>query len=98
MMLILGSAFLYSKFTLFPGWAALSLVIGTLLLIVSAESQKNMTINTVLKVAPMRYTGDISYSLYLWHWLVFVLFYDFQADHHFKSSRLPFPSVSYLLL
>jgi len=68
--LIIGSALLLNEHSAFPGYNALYPVIGTALIIYSS----NGIINKLLSYRPMVYTGNISYSLYLWHWPILVLF------------------------
>jgi peptidoglycan/LPS O-acetylase OafA/YrhL len=62
----------------FPGYIALLPTLGTvgLLLagIVSADQRVSRPETAVvLGLRPLRYLGDISYSLYLWHWPVIVV-------------------------
>lgn len=66
--LIAGSSLLLSEHSPFPGYNALYPVVGTALLIYSSKG----IINKFLSLRPMVFTGNISYSLYLWHWPVFV--------------------------
>lgn len=54
----------------FPGWQALLPVAGTLLLLVNGRSG-NLVNGLLSKSGPV-FIGKISYSLYLWHWPVFV--------------------------
>ena len=68
LFLILASAVLITEHHPFPGYNALYSVIGTALLIYTSGGY----INKVLSTKPMVFTGNISYSLYLWHWPVFV--------------------------
>lgn len=68
------SAFAYSKQTSFPGLAALLPTVGTVLVLLGTSSNESNQIGRLLSVAPLRYFGDISYSLYLWHWPVVVYF------------------------
>jgi peptidoglycan/LPS O-acetylase OafA/YrhL len=68
--LIIGSALLLNEHSAFPGYNALYPVIGTALIIYSS----NGIVNKLLSYRPMVYTGNISYSLYLWHWPILVLF------------------------
>lgn len=60
----------YSNLTPFPGVAALlpSLAAVTLL-----AAGPNTLVGRFLSLAPVRFCGLISYSLYLWHWPVIVL-------------------------
>jgi hypothetical protein len=48
-------------------------VIGTALLIFTGRSHRPPVVNRVLALRPIVFIGLISYSLYLWHWPVFVL-------------------------
>ena len=68
--LIIGSALMLNEHSAFPGYNALYPVIGTALIIYSS----NGIVNKLLSFRPMVYTGNISYSLYLWHWPILVLF------------------------
>ena len=60
----------------FPYWWAIPPVLGALLLIHSSNNVASDSKSKVLKfltAKPIVYFGKISYSLYLWHWGVFVL-------------------------
>ena len=60
----------------FPFWWALPPVLGTLLLIDAANNLSNTSESRLAKVLtsrPIVYLGKISFSLYLWHWGIFVL-------------------------
>lgn len=75
-ILLVGSGFIFSNEKAFPfPWAMLS-VSGAFLLIcgVINKTEAKPLIQKVLENAVMVYTGKISYSLYLWHWPVYVLF------------------------
>lgn len=56
----------------FPGYLALLPTFGAALLIVGGLSDRPPAANKVISVAPMRFLGRISYSLYLWHWPLIV--------------------------
>ena len=65
---IAWAAFFYHKETPFPGYAALLPCLGSALLI-WANSSGNLTLVGRLFARPtMVRIGQISYSLYLWHW------------------------------
>jgi peptidoglycan/LPS O-acetylase OafA/YrhL len=63
----------YDSSTLFPGLAALAPCLGAMLIIDSARTHSTW-LSVLLSTRPFVYIGKISYSLYLWHWPIFVLF------------------------
>lgn len=67
------SAFTYNEQTFFPGFAAVVPVAGTLLVIASGPSSPFWSPNQFLAARPVQFLGDVSYSLYLWHWPMIVL-------------------------
>lgn len=71
--MIMYSAVSYNEQTFFPGVAALVPVIGTLLVIGSGPDGPVWSPNTLLAVRPVQFVGDISYSLYLWHWPLLIV-------------------------
>jgi len=56
----------------FPGWHALVPTLGATALL-AAGLQRQVGVNRLLGLAPLRWLGDISYSLYLWHFPIIVL-------------------------
>ncbi|GAB3584001.1 SGNH hydrolase domain-containing protein [Leifsonia lichenia] len=69
---ILASALRFSVVTPFPGWAALVPTVGAALVIASGSGGR-APLPWLLGNQVSRYVGDISYSLYLWHWPVLVI-------------------------
>jgi peptidoglycan/LPS O-acetylase OafA/YrhL len=75
----LGLAFLaitlftFSGATPFPGFAALLPVTGTLLVIWAGLPRVRWSPGVLLSLRPVTWVGDVSYSLYLWHWPPIVL-------------------------
>ena len=59
--------------TPFPGTAALLPVGGGALVIAGGIRQPLGPASRLLSLPPMQWVGDISYSLYLWHWPLLVL-------------------------
>ncbi|QUY61559.1 Predicted acyltransferases [Gulosibacter molinativorax] len=58
----------------FPGTAALLPTLGAAAVIVGGMSGRaTRGVGAFLSVRPMRWVGDLSYSLYLWHWPLIVL-------------------------
>lgn len=63
----------FSSETVFPGYAALLPVLGAAAVIVGGMAGRDVGGPAqLLNTAPMRWVGDLSYSLYLWHWPLLV--------------------------
>tara|TARA_Y100000052_G_scaffold27579_1_gene36681 strand:- start:35529 stop:37565 length:2037 start_codon:yes stop_codon:yes gene_type:complete len=71
---LLGYTFFTTSSNGYPGYAALSPTIGTLLLIIGG---RNLVSNIVLTNPVADFFGKTSYSIYLWHWpiIVFLRYY-----------------------
>ncbi|HEY6757934.1 MAG TPA: acyltransferase family protein [Baekduia sp.] len=67
------AAFAYGPGTVFPGSAALLPVLGTLAVIRAGAPRHVLAPTRLLSWGPIQNTGDLSYSLYLWHWPLLVL-------------------------
>jgi peptidoglycan/LPS O-acetylase OafA/YrhL len=77
-LLLIAAAFVMIDDTdLFPGWLALLPTLGAALVIASGPGAAS---SRALASAPLVYVGRISYSLYLWHWPVFVFLRHWNAD------------------
>ncbi|WP_407352680.1 acyltransferase family protein [Luteimonas sp. R10] len=68
------AAFAYSSATHFPGYAAALPVAGAALVLMARDSVRRVSAYSLLRTGPFQYFGDISYSLYLWHWPVIVVY------------------------
>jgi peptidoglycan/LPS O-acetylase OafA/YrhL len=71
--LIVGSAFVLDANSAFPGWRAIVPVVGTLLVIAAGEMSAWWSPKWIANLRPVQFLGDISYSVYLWHWPLIVL-------------------------
>ncbi|MFD5826921.1 acyltransferase family protein [Lentzea sp. NPDC060358] len=71
--MIITAAFAYDHHTPFPGYLALVPAAGTGLVIVSGLRPGRQWHTAVTASRPVQFVGDISYSLYLWHWPVLLL-------------------------
>ncbi len=71
---IAAASLSYSDGTAFPGFAALLPTLGAGAIIVSSGAPAPWSARPVLASRPFRYCGDISYSLYLWHWPLIVVY------------------------
>ncbi|QTE27882.1 acyltransferase family protein [Pengzhenrongella sicca] len=71
---ILVAAVVYDPTTPFPGWAALLPVLATAAVVASGiGGAPRFGAGLLLGTRPFTYVGDISYSLYLWHFPVLVI-------------------------
>jgi peptidoglycan/LPS O-acetylase OafA/YrhL len=71
--LLIGSAVSFTQHTLFPGYLAIIPVLGTVLVLASGPHHPPWSPNTLFDVRPVQFIGNISYSLYLWHWPALLL-------------------------
>ena len=95
-LMILVSAFLYSSQTAFPGYLALVPTVGTALVIVSGLRPGRQWHTPVTASKPVQFVGNISYSLYLWHWPV-VLLGPFALSGALEKGELTTPWLFWLL-
>jgi len=70
---ILVAGFAFGPGTPFPGVAALLPVLGTLAVIRAGTPVHRLAPTKLFAWRPIQSTGDLSYSLYLWHWPLLVL-------------------------
>ncbi|WP_201191509.1 acyltransferase family protein [Pseudomonas fluorescens] len=68
---VLVAVFTFDRETLFPGWAALLPVLGATALIWSG-GQGSTWAGRLLSLPVFVWIGLLSYSLYLWHWPIYV--------------------------
>lgn len=94
LMLILGSAFLLNEETAFPGVNALPLVLGAVMMICSPQGR----VNAMLKHPVFLSVGNISYSLYLWHWPVLSFWRYWNGVYHIQLLPLVCLLIIILLL
>ncbi len=66
----------------FPGVWALPVCLGTAMLLVA----KGGWAGRLLAAPPLTYTGDMSYSLYLWHWPILVFSRMLCGDHAWVTA------------
>jgi peptidoglycan/LPS O-acetylase OafA/YrhL len=74
LMAIAASALLYTPDTPFPGSAALVPVLGTVLVIVARDPRTRWSPMLLGRTAPVQFLGGVSYSVYLWHWPLIILY------------------------
>ncbi|WP_363551283.1 acyltransferase family protein [Microbacterium sp. LWH12-1.2] len=71
-MIVLAAVF-FGPATPFPGYAALLPVLGTAAVIFAGTGRERLWHSAVTGTRPVQWIGDVSYSLYLWHWPLIVL-------------------------
>jgi peptidoglycan/LPS O-acetylase OafA/YrhL len=87
MVALLASAWLFSSATPFPGYAAAWPVIATAAIIVAGDTGRADPSDLVFRLRPVQWLGDVSYSVYLWHWPLFV-FAPYVIGHNLRTPEL----------
>ncbi|NEB76669.1 acyltransferase [Streptomyces sp. SID14478] len=70
---LVGSAVQFTALTPYPGSAALVPSLGAALVIVAGSGRERQWHTPLTSSKPVQLLGDISYSLYLWHWPLLIL-------------------------
>lgn len=70
---IFASAALYTSATPFPGYSAALPVLGAVAVIWAGAQAGRSGPGLLLSLPPMVFLGNISYSVYLWHWPLLVI-------------------------
>jgi peptidoglycan/LPS O-acetylase OafA/YrhL len=70
---ILAAGILYGPTTAYPGIAALVPVGATALVVLAGSSVLRRGPESILGTRPFQRGGDLSFSLYLWHWPILVI-------------------------
>ena len=63
----------YSGETPFPGYQAALPVLGTLAVIWAGAPDARWSPSSLASIRPIQWLGDVSYSVYLWHWPLIVI-------------------------
>ena len=84
---LLGSAWFFSNATPFPGYAAALPVIGTAAIIVAGDTGRADPSDLLVRLRPVQWLGDVSYSVYLWHWPLLV-FAPYVLRHNLRTPEL----------
>ncbi len=67
-LMVLAAATGFDKRTAFPGSAALLPTVGAALVLLSGRGEPGSWVARTLSTRPLVEVGNVSYSLYLWHW------------------------------
>jgi peptidoglycan/LPS O-acetylase OafA/YrhL len=87
----------YSTDTAFPGWAAAVPVAGALVVIYAGMPRAFFAPSRILKIRPAQFLGDISYSVYLWHWPLLVFAPFVFTNPGVTETRIAVPVLTILL-
>jgi peptidoglycan/LPS O-acetylase OafA/YrhL len=93
------AAVVFSETTPFPGFAALLPAVGAALVICAGIPARKLRhgVGHVLSLAPLRYVGDRSYTLYLWHWPVLVIAVQYAGHDLSTGVKLALTLGAFLL-
>lgn len=94
---IVAAGLLFDQATLFPGWVALLPVLGTVAVILAGGTPGRHTPAWWLSLRPMTFVGDVSYSVYLWHWPLIVV-WPFVTDTSLRTVDKALIAVATILL
>eukprot|EP00403_Amphidinium_massartii_P028438 CAMPEP_0178387432 /NCGR_PEP_ID=MMETSP0689_2-20121128/9071_1 /TAXON_ID=160604 /ORGANISM="Amphidinium massartii, Strain CS-259" /LENGTH=484 /DNA_ID=CAMNT_0020007797 /DNA_START=793 /DNA_END=2247 /DNA_ORIENTATION=- len=80
--MIIAACLLFDGTTPFPSYFALVPCFGTAFVIAAADpaEDKSLPVSRLLSLPWLVYIGEMSYSVYLWHWPVFVFICSFARD------------------
>ncbi|WP_431279761.1 acyltransferase family protein [Leifsonia poae] len=67
------AVFRFSAATPFPGYTALLPVGGALLVIAAGSPARWWAPTSIVGIRPVQWVGDVSYSIYLWHWPLLIV-------------------------
>jgi hypothetical protein len=94
---VMYAAIAYSTDTEFPGSAALVPVVGALAVIHAGMPAARWAPSAILRIRPAQFLGDISYSVYLWHWPLLVFAPFVVTNPGVTETRIVVPLLTVLL-
>lgn len=70
---ITATVLLFGASTPFPGWTAIVPVLGVAMVVAGAMPEARWGPARLYALRPVQWLGDVSYSLYLWHWPLLIV-------------------------
>lgn len=67
------SIFAFDASTPYPGFAAVLPVVATVAVVIAGSAGSVLALDRIYSWRPIQWLGEVSYSLYLWHWPVLVI-------------------------
>jgi peptidoglycan/LPS O-acetylase OafA/YrhL len=89
--------FRFGDKTPWPGWHALLPTLGCAAVIAANNPRVILAPARLFALRPIQWTGNISYSLYLWHWPLIVLVPYVSGNHLGRLDKLTIIAVSFAL-
>ena len=94
---ILVSAVVFNSQTAYPGSLVAVPVIGAALIIAGGTAVPRFGAESLLRLAPCAWLGNLSYSLYLWHWPILIIAAEYQSKTSLTFGQsLPWLALSLL--
>lgn len=94
LLAIITSAILINSEMAYPGYLAIIPTLGAATIIASSEKLP-FSVKKVMANNPLTWIGDRSYSLYLWHWPIFVIGFSLLTASHL-TSKIALISIAFL--
>lgn len=93
LLAILTSSIFYNESTPFPGILSFLPCLGTLAILMSNSSK----INNLLSSSTLTYIGEVSYSVYLWHWPIMAFLRYYNNRYEFSLPEKAFVTILTIL-
>ena len=97
LLMISLSVIFYHPALHFPGALALFPVLGAAAIIYAGSAGCDASINRILRSRPLAFVGLMSYSIYLWHWPVWVFWLDYSGHQPGMLTKFLLLSLCLLL-
>jgi peptidoglycan/LPS O-acetylase OafA/YrhL len=91
---ILAAAVIFNSVTAYPGSLVAIPVVGAAFIIAGGVVAPRHGVEALLRLAPFAWLGNLSYSLYLWHWPILIIV----AEHEQKTSLSFVQNIPWLIL
>lgn len=79
-ILMCSAGFIFDGAALYPSYYALIPVGAMLCIVIAGETRSRWGADRILGTWPFQKLGDVSFSLYIWHWPLIVLYLNFSAQ------------------
>lgn len=86
---LIALVYVYPRETSYPGLKATVPVLMTVTLLAVGQAAPGAGAANALSVRPLTWLGDVSYSVYLWHWPILMVLLRMVQRHDPQASSLP---------